>query len=259
MITAETKLNKIIPVLGLGTWEITGKNCSNCVSTALRLGYRHIDTAQMYRNEDYVGKGIKQSGLLRDDIFITTKIATGNLTPSRIRLSFIESLKKLETEYIDLLLIHWPTASMNLKACLDTMFELVEDNVLNFVGVSNFSSQLFEEAQNYGPVVNNQVVFNPYEADRSILDSVKRNGKTLTAYSPLARGKVYNDDRLKKIGKEHGKTAGQVSLRWLLQLGDISVIPKASSEDHQFENLDIFDFELNDEEMKQISGISYKE
>ena len=253
MLNASTKLNKIIPVIGLGTWEMTGKDCIESVTTALKMGYRHIDTAQNYNNEEYVGKGIKKSEVERDEIFITTKIATERLTPSGIRSSFNESLKKLEVDFIDLLLIHWPTPSMDLKSCLETMFELVEDNKLNYVGVSNFDPELFKEALRYGPVVNNQVKFTPYEQAFDVLEAVKENDETLTAYSPLARGKATTDKHLKEIGDKYDKTPSQVILRWLIQLGNVSVIPKASKEKHQLENLDIFDFELSEEDMNTIS------
>jgi diketogulonate reductase-like aldo/keto reductase len=252
MLTKDKKLNKILPVIGLGTWEITGKACTESVCNALKMGYRHIDTAQLYKNEEDVGTGIRKSEVPREDIFITTKIATGNLTPVKIRTSFLESLRRMQTDYIDLLLIHWPTESMDLKACLDTMFEMHEDNKLNYVGVSNFDADLFNESHNYGPVLTNQVKFSPYDNAFSELDAAKKAGCTLTAYSPLGRGKVSSDTKLKKIGEKYGKSPAQIALRWLLQLDNVSVIPKASSEEHLKENLDIFDFELTDEDMERI-------
>lgn len=252
MITKDKKLNKILPVIGLGTWEMKGSGCIESVCNALKMGYRHIDTAQLYDNEEDVGTGIRKSGIPREDVFITTKIATQNLTPNGIRTSFLESLKKLQTYYIDLLLIHWPTSSMDLKSCLDTMFEMHEDNKLKNVGVSNFNADLFNESHNYGPVITNQVKFSPYDNAFNELDAVKKAGCTLIAYSPLGRGKVNSDQKLKKIGEKYGKSPAQVALRWLLQLDNVSVIPKASSDEHLEENLDIFDFELTDEEMKTI-------
>lgn len=252
MFSPETRIKDIIPVIGLGTWNMRGGNCTASVQSGLNIGYRHLDTAQNYGNEREVGKGLKQSDVDREDIFITTKVASGNLTSSGIRSSFEGSLKKLDTGYVDLLLIHWPTSSMDLKECLDTMFELVDEGKVKYAGVSNFSPELFREATNIGPVANNQVKFSPYSPAFETLETIKETGKTLTAYSPLEQGQAVKDDIFGNIGEKYDKSASQVILRWLIQLGNISVIPKASSEDHRKENLEIFDFEISDEEMDKL-------
>lgn len=254
MLTIDKKLNKVLPVIGLGTWEMKGSTCIESVCDALQMGYRHIDTAQLYGNEEYVGSGIRKSKVPREEVFLTTKIATSRLEPNKIRSSFLESLKKLQTDYIDLLLIHWPVPSMDLKACLETMFEIQEDNKLNFVGVSNFDPELYKESLNYGAILTNQVKFTPYEKALRELEAAKKAGSTLTAYSPLARGKVSSDKNLKKIGEKYGKSPAQVTLRWLLQLGDVSVIPKAGKKEHLKENLNIFDFELSENDMNEITA-----
>ncbi|MFW5819819.1 MAG: aldo/keto reductase [Bacteroidota bacterium] len=255
MFSPETKIKDIIPVIGLGTWNMSGKTCIESVRSGLDTGYRHLDTAQNYGNEREVGKGLKESGIDRQEVFITTKVAYGNLTASGIRSSLKESLKKLDSDYVDLLLIHWPTSSMDLKECLDTMFELKDEEKVKFVGVSNFSPELFREAVNMGPVANNQVKFSPHDPAFETLETIKETGKTLTAYSPLERGEAVNDDIFKELEEKYNKSASQIILRWLIQLGNVSVIPKASSEDHRKENLDIFDFELSNDEMERLIRI----
>lgn len=257
-MTADDKILGIMPVIGLGTWEMTGSSCVNSVISGLNLGYRHIDTAQIYGNEKEVGKGIRLSGIDRNEIFVTTKVATGNLTPVRIKRAFSESLQKLATGYADLLLIHWPTAEMILKDCLDAMFELKEKNLVKHIGVSNFDPQLFKRAIDIGPVVTNQLKFTPYHVEFENLTVAKEQNKIITAYSPLSRGGILKDRTLNNIGSKYGKTASQVTLRWLLQLGNISVIPKAEKELHQKENMDIFDFELSGEDMESIKQLSLK-
>lgn len=255
---ADYKLLGIMPVIGIGTWEMTGYACTESVISALSLGYRHIDTAQIYGNEKEVGKAMQQSGIKREDIFLTTKIATSNLTPRKIRYTAAESLERLGTEYVDLLLIHWPTSDMNLRDCLKTMFELRDQSLVRYVGVSNFDPHLFREAMDIGPVLTNQLKFSPYHGEFENLKISQEYEKIITAYSPLARGGIANDRTLNKIGEKYGKTAAQVTLRWLIQLGNVSVIPKADSEQHQKENLEIFDFELSAEDADRIKQLSKK-
>ena len=252
MILANTRLKRILPVLGFGTWELNGQACSEAVENAIHIGYRHIDTAQLYNNEEEVGKGIQQSGVDRSDLFVITKIATDNLQPSRIISSTINSLRKLDMDYIDLLLIHWPIPRMDLKACLEAMFELQTKEYIKYVGVSNFGPELFLEALRFGPILNNQVKFSPYHQQSKNLEIAKAKNKTITAYSPLGRGEVARDQLLSIIGRKYNKTAAQIALRWLVQLGSVSVIPKAASEKHRIENFEIFDFELSKEDMQEI-------
>jgi diketogulonate reductase-like aldo/keto reductase len=242
----------IMPVIGLGTWDLNGPGCVAGVISALNMGYRHIDTAQIYGNEREVGRAIGASGLKREEIFLTTKVATGNLTPSRIVYSTGESLKRLGTDYVDLLLIHWPTEVMNLHDCLATMFELKEKGLVRYVGVSNFNHHLFMKAIDSGPVLTNQVRLTPYHPETENLQTAHKNNKIITAYSPLGRGSLANDRLLAAIGNKYRKSASQVALRWLIQLGNVSVIPKASGERHQKENISIFDFELSGEDMSSI-------
>lgn len=255
---ADYKVLGIMPVLGLGTWEISGVRCTDSVTSALKAGYRHIDTAQIYGNEKEVGEGIKQSGVNREDIFLTTKIATSNLTPSRIRNTMRESLEKLGTEYVDLLLIHWPTETMNLKDCLITMLELKDKDMVRYVGVSNFDPDLFRKSIEIADVLTNQVKFTPYHEEFENLSVATTHNKIITAYSPLGRGSITGDKTLTEIGRKYRKSAAQVILRWLIQLKNVSVIPKAVNPEHQRENADIFDFELSDEDMEKIRELSRK-
>ncbi|MGE5406135.1 MAG: aldo/keto reductase [Methanosarcina sp.] len=255
---ADDKVLGIMPVIGLGTWEMSGQDCTESVINALKLGYRHIDTAQIYGNEKEVGKGIQSSGVDRQEIFLTTKVATGNLTASRIKRTASESLTKLGTDYIDLLLIHWPTEAMDLRECLETMFELRDNGLVKYVGVSNFDSELFRKAIETGPVLTNQVKFTPYHEEFDNLKVAHEEEKIITAYSPLARGGIANDKILSTIGLKYGKTASQITLRWLIQLGNVSVIPKAHSSHHQEENIDIFDFELSEDDMERMMQLGRK-
>jgi len=252
---ADDKLFGIMPVIGLGTWEMTGNICIGGVASALNLGYRHIDTAQIYGNEKEVGKGIRQSEVKREEIFLTTKVATFNLTPAGINRTVPESMERLATSYVDLLLIHWPTGSMVLEDCLETMFGLKEKGLVKHVGVSNFDPGLFTKAMSIGPVLTNQVKFTPWHKEFENLAVARAKDRIITAYSPLARGGIVNDKTLGKIGSKYGKSASQVTLRWLIQLGNVSVIPKASGKRHQEEDIDIFDFELTPEEMESIKKI----
>jgi 2,5-diketo-D-gluconate reductase B len=256
---ADDKILGIMPVIGLGTWEMSGKGCVRSVDTALRMGYRHLDTAQIYGNEKEVGKGIKQSGVDRNEIFLVTKVATGNLTPSLIRSSARESLEKLDSGYIDLLLIHWPTEEMNLRNCLMTMLELKDAGITKYLGVSNFDPELFLESIKIGDVITNQLKFTPYHEQYGNLKVAVTHDRIITAYSPLAKGRVSGDPLLREIGAGYGKTASQVALRWLTQIKNVSVIPKASGEKHQQENIDIFDFELSGDEIEKIGSLSRKQ
>ncbi len=255
MLHKDTKISGIIPVIGFGTWNIHGQKCIDSVQNAIETGYHHIDTAQIYNNEEEVGKGIKKTNIRRDNVFITTKISMNHLTPGRIESSVHQSLEKLNTGYVDLLLIHWPTPDMDLEACLEVMFKMKDDNYVKHVGVSNFEPKLFKKALQFGPVVTNQVKFSPLNGQFENLEIAKENNISLTAYSPLERGRLTNNKILNRIGKKYNKTASQVLLRWLIQWGNVSVIPKAASEKHRKENIDIFDFELSDEDVKEINEV----
>ncbi|MGI8858758.1 MAG: aldo/keto reductase [Rubrobacteraceae bacterium] len=246
-----------VPSLGLGTYRLTGKTCAQAVETALSMGYRHIDTAQMYGNEAEVGRGISASGVDREDLFITTKIWTSDFAHDRVLGSTRESLRKLGTDHIDLLLMHWPPRnSTPLGETLGAMRELQDDGAVRHIGVSNFSTSLVEAAAEHAEIFCNQVEYHPFRSQPEILEQAREMDYLLTAYRPLYRGGVEDDATLEEIGEAHGKTAAQIALRWLIQQEKVSAIPKATSEDHLHSNLDVFDFELSAEEMERISGLS---
>ena len=245
-----------VPALGLGTWLLEGEACVRSVERALEIGYRHIDTAQVYENEKEVGRGLNQSELDRDDFFLTTKVWRENLEPERVRTSTEQSLKKLGVDYVDLLLVHWPSDEVPVEKTLEAMRKLQEEGKTRYIGVSNFPPARLEEALEVAPLFCNQVEYHPFLSQDELLEVMRPKGMLLTAYSPIARGKVVGDETLGAIGEAHGKSAVQVTLRWLLQQEHVAAIPKAANEDHLASNFDIFDFELSDEEMERIFSLA---
>jgi 2,5-diketo-D-gluconate reductase B len=244
-----------VPSLGLGTWRLTGGKCARAVERALVLGYRHIDTAQIYGNEEQVGQGIQNAGVDREEVFLVTKVWTSSFSYKRTIESTRESLRKLGTDYVDLLLMHWPNPSVLLEETLDAMTELQNEGSVRHVGVSNFSPSMVEEAARHANVFCNQVEYHPYKGQDELLEQARDMDYLLTAYSPVAKGAILNDRTLLGIGEAHGKTSAQVALRWLIQQEKIAAIPKATSEDHLKSNLNVFNFELSNEEMERISGL----
>lgn len=243
-----------VPKLGFGTWQIRGEDCYASVRDALDLGYRHIDTAQAYGNEDRVGEAIRDSEIDRDEVFLTTKIWKDSLASEDVRRTTTESLRKLKTEYVDLLLIHWPVDDVPLEETLDAMIELREQRKVRHIGVSNFTEKLVEGALQHAPIACNQVEYHPYLDQSNLVEQAADNGMMLTAYSPLGRGKVLGDEDLLEIGSRHGKSPVQVALRWLIQQPPVVAIPKAGTAAHRRANFDIFDFELSEDEMETISA-----
>ncbi len=244
-----------VPALGLGTYRLTGETCVGAVSLGLSIGYRHIDTAQMYGNEAEVGRGMEGSGVDRSEIFLTTKVWPSDFAHDRVISKTRESLKKLRTEHVDLLLMHWPGDGVPLGETLGAMRELQEEGAVRHVGVSNFSPSLVEEASEHADVFCNQVEYHVYRRQDALLDQARTQDYLLVAYRPLSRGGVERDATLREVGEAHGKTAAQVALRWLVQQEKVSAIPKATSEEHLRSNLDVFDFELTQEEMDRVSAL----
>jgi 2,5-diketo-D-gluconate reductase B len=246
-----------IPALGLGTWDLRGAVCAETVEQALRLGYRHIDTAEMYGNEKEVGEGLHASGVTRDDVFITTKVWPDNLAPADLERATKNSLARLRLESVDLLLIHWPNPRISLAGTISALCRMREAGFARNIGISNFTVPLIEEAVRLAtaPVVTNQIEWHPF-LDQSKV-AAGRHGLSVTAYSPIARGRAARDAALGKIGNRHGKTAGQVSLRFLVQEGAI-VIPRTSRRERLAENMAIFDFALDAGEMEEIRKLARK-
>jgi 2,5-diketo-D-gluconate reductase B len=242
-----------VPALGLGTWRLSGRSCYDAVRAALELGYRHIDTAEMYDNAEEVGRAIRQSGIDRAAIFLTTKVPPGKLRAAAARRSAEDSLRRLGLPYVDLLLIHWPSAEAPLGETLDAFAALQTEGKTRFIGVSNFTVPLLDEAARHGAdLLCNQVEYHPYLSQRPVLDAVRRLGMMLTAYAPVAKGRAVADGTLAAIGRKYGKCAAQVSLRWLIEQDGVAAIPKASSRAHLAQNLAIFDFVLTPEDRAAI-------
>jgi diketogulonate reductase-like aldo/keto reductase len=247
-----------MPALGFGTWRLSGDECVRAVDFALNNDYRHIDTAQIYENEAEVGDGIKKSGVARENIFLTTKVWRDNFTGKRVMESVEESLKKLKTDYVDLLLVHWPFPEVSIKELVEGVMEAQVEDKARLIGVSNFTVAQMAEAQKIsgGKICNNQVEYHPFLSQKPVLDYTQKNDMILTAYSPVARGKAISDPTLKEIGLKYGKSAGQVTLRWLTQQDRVAAIPKSATPENIKANMAIFDFELSEEDMKKISSLA---
>jgi 2,5-diketo-D-gluconate reductase B len=244
-----------LPRLGFGTWQIEGSEATDAVRDALEIGYRQIDTARAYENEAEVGEGIAQSGVDRGEIFLTTKIFPGDYEPEALKAAAEDSLRSLKTDYIDLLLLHWPDDSVPLERTLQAMVQLQEAGRIRHLGVSNFPAGLLAEAMAQAPVFCDQVEYHPFLGQDRLLELARANDVLVTAYSPLARGRVPGDATLTEIGEAHGKTAGQVALRWLLDQPKVTTVPKASSRDRRLENFDVFDFSLSDADRERIANL----
>jgi len=247
-----------VPVLGLGTWQLRASECESAVEKAIGLGYRHIDTAQIYDNETEVGTGIKNSGLARNEIFLTTKVWMDRVSQSMMMKSVDESLRKLKTDYVDLLLIHWPVTTVPFKEQMEALKEVRAAGKTKLIGVSNFTVQQMHEVHDelQAPIATNQVEYHPFLNQQPVLDYIRQNDMFLTAYSPLARGAVSDVSAIKEIGMKYNKTPGQVTLRWLVQQDNVVAIPKSASEKHILSNIDIFDFALTIDEMAKISALA---
>jgi 2,5-diketo-D-gluconate reductase B len=245
-----------IPAIGLGTWELRGRTCARLVEQALRLGYRHIDTAQVYENEREVGEGIRASGVKRDEIFLTTKVWTTHFKPNDLERSAKESLARLRLTEIDLLLLHWPNPQVPLAETLGALARVKQLGLARHIGVSNFTVALIEEAATAcpEPLACDQVEYHPYLNQSKVREACARHGMAVVAYSPLVKGRIKNDRALLRIGDRCRKTAAQVCLRWLVQQ-NVAAIPRTSKLERLSENLEIFDFELSEDEMNQISGM----
>jgi 2,5-diketo-D-gluconate reductase B len=245
-----------IPAVGLGTWELRGRTCARVVEQAIRLGYRHIDTAQVYENEREVGEGLRASRIRRDQMFVTTKVWTTHFAPNDLERSTKESLTKLRLTEVDLLLLHWPNPQVPLSETLGALANVRKLGLARHIGVSNFTVALIEEAVATcpEPLVCDQVEYHPYLDQTRVREACARHGMSVVAYSPLAKGRIKSDQTLAGIGKAHGKTAAQVCLRWLVQQ-NVAAIPRTSKIERLSENIEIFDFTLSEDEMLLISAM----
>jgi diketogulonate reductase-like aldo/keto reductase len=243
-----------IPVPGLGTYLINGNECVDVVEKALAMGYRMIDTAQDYGNESEVGLGIKRTRVPRNDIFLITKMAPDKLRFEEVTKSTKESLTKLDTDYLDLLLIHWPSTEVPLEETIGAMADLQKKGHIRHIGVSNFPPSLVEEASKHAGIFANEIEYHPYLVRQYLLDHAEDLEYLPIAYSPVAKGRIMEDTILREMGKNHGKTPAQIALRWLIQQG-VAPVPKASGTEHLEQNIDIFDFYLSEQEMIGIDAL----
>lgn len=242
-----------IPAIGLGTWELRGCSCARLVEQALRLGYRHIDTAEIYENEREVGEGLRASGVPRGEVFVTTKVWTDHLAPHEFERATKASLTRLRLSEVDLLLVHWPNPRIPLAETIGALCRMKSAGFARHIGVSNFTVPLVEAAVRAAtePLVVNQIEWHPFLDQSKVRAACKAHGIAITAYCPLARGRIIGNDVLVGIGKAHGKSAAQVSLRYLIQEGAI-VIPRTAKVQRLSENFAIFDFTLSEAEMTAI-------
>ncbi|WP_320199162.1 aldo/keto reductase [Agrobacterium sp. rho-13.3] len=247
-----------IPALGFGTFRMPDEDVHRILPQALALGFRHVDTAQIYKNEASVGDVIANSGIARGDIFLTTKVWVDEYKHDKFIASVDESLKKLKTDYVDLLLLHWPKSDVPLAERIGALNEVHKAGKVRNIGISNFNVALLEESVKLSdaPIANNQIEYHPYLDQKKVIEAARKHGISTTAYFLMADGKVPSDPVLNDIGAKHGKTAAQVALRWAVQQPDIIALSKTATESRLKENFDIFDFELSSGEMTAIHGLA---
>ena len=247
-----------IPALGFGTWPMRGQACVRAVAEALSVGYRHIDTAQGYGNEADVGEAIAKSGVPRSEIFLTTKVVPARASKALCLASVEESLRKLRTDYVDLLLPHWPNPAIPVAETIEALCAVKKLGLIRNIGLSNYTIDLMDRAiaASSEPIVANQIEYHPFIRQTKILAAIRARGMAIIAYSPTARGTVTGNATIDAIARRHRKTAAQVALRWLVQQGDVVAIPKSSHPDRISENFAIFDFVLSSAEMAEISALA---
>lgn len=247
-----------IPRIGFGTFELEPQVAYARVGDALAAGYRHIDTAQIYGNEAAVGAAIRESGVPRDQIFLTTKVWVDRFRDGDLQRSAEESLERLGLDYVDLLLLHWPNPQVALAETIGALNDARRRGLTRHIGVSNFTVALIGEAAaaSEAPLVTDQVEYHPYLSQAPVREALARRGMALTAYCPLGKGRVLKDPVIGRIAREHGKDAAQVVLRWHYQQPDVVAIPRSSKAERVRSNLDIFDFELGESEMAAISALA---
>ena len=246
-----------LPRLGLGTFRMQGEACRAAVESALALGYRHIDTAEMYGNEEAIGAAIAAAGVARRDLHVTTKVWNENLAPDAIRRAFDASLKKLRLDQIDLYLVHWPAKNMNLPKMFETLLKLKAEGRTRAIGVANFNIALLKTVveEIKAPIACNQVEYHVMLDQTRLRKYMAAKSIPLVAYCPLAQGRVAADATLMAIGRKHGASAAQVALKGLLDHDDVLAIPKASRAESQKANLDALNVGLDDEDLQAIAGL----
>lgn len=246
-----------MPELGLGTWRMKGEDCTAAVEGALARGYRHIDTAQMYGNEDAVGDALANTPVARGDIHLTTKVWWENLAPDAMQRAMAESLTKLRQSYVDLYLIHWPSPTMDLAAALGQMVAFKEQGLARNIGVANFPISLLRQAvvEIGAPIAVNQFEYHVLLDQTKLVDECRSLGVAVTAYCPLAQGRLADHPSLTAIAEKHKASAAQVALKWLLDQDGVSPIPKAARAESQQANLDAMKLVLDDADRAAIAAL----
>ncbi|MFC7200240.1 aldo/keto reductase [Halospeciosus flavus] len=250
-----------MPVLGLGTWQNEDpEQCAQSVEAALEVGYRHVDTAQIYENEDAVGDGLERADVDREDVFLATKIWTSNLSYDDVLETFDESLDRLDVDYVDLLYVHWPANEYEAEDTLAAFDELYDEGRIEHVGVSNFEPRHLDTAREVldAPLFANQVEMHPLLPQEDLRAYADDHDVELVAYSPLARGDVFDVPAIQDVAEKHGVSEARVSLAWLREKG-VTAIPKATSEEHVVDNWRSLDVELDDADVEQIDAIEAEE
>jgi 2,5-diketo-D-gluconate reductase B len=244
-----------MPAIGFGTSALG--NCGEIVATALKLGYRHIDTAWKYGTERGVGKGIRASGVPRSEIFLTTKVSHEYLHTDDFARSVDESLENLQVDYVDLLLVHWPNPDIPLHEPIAALAKAKREGLARHIGVANFNIALLDEAIRLcpEPLVTLQAEYHAHLDQTKLTEECRRRGLIFTAYCPLGRGRLLRDPVLADIAAHKGRPLAQVALRWLIQQGNIVPIPRSSSAKRMAENLGVFDFTLTEDEMRRIAAL----
>jgi len=251
-----------IPKLGLGTWQNSdSEECKNSVKTALNMGYEHIDTAQAYENEQDVGKGLAAADVNREDFFLASKVWINNLSSEDVKSSTEESLDKLGVDSVDLMYIHWPSGAYSPEETLEAFKDLVEEGKIDSIGISNFRPDQVDEAMDIAGehIIANQVEMHPLLQQEELLEKCREHDIYLVAYSPLARGKVFEIPEIRDIAEKHDVSPAQVSLAWLMQKENVVVIPKATSEEHIEDNFEALDLELDEEDIEEIDGLERRD
>jgi 2,5-diketo-D-gluconate reductase B len=246
-----------VPEIGMGTHRLHDRECTRVIRQALDIGYRHIDTARMYKNEREIGEAMSVSSVSRENIFLATKVWHTDLDADDVLQTTEESLRQLDTPYVDLLMIHWPSERYDLRKTIESMLVLRDQGKAMNIGVCNFPLKLLKEVKEEirAPIFCDQVEFHPFIDQLDLLDYGIENEILLTAYSPLAQGRVEENEYLRQIGEKYNKTPAQVALRWLIEQENVVAIPKSSSREHLEQNINIFDFKLTDGEFDRIDRL----
>jgi 2,5-diketo-D-gluconate reductase B len=255
-----------MPRLGLGTYKNTDREqCIESVKTAIEMGYRHVDTAQMYDNEEYVGEGIAQAldetDVSREDLFVATKLDTDNTGHDDVIETTKESLDRLGLDYVDLMYVHWPTDAYDPEETLPALDELVDEGLIDHVGLSNFRPDQLDEARDVldTDLFAHQVEMHPMLPQRDLVSYAQEHDHYLVAYCPIARGQVADNDRIQEIAERHDASPYQVSLAWLLSKDNVAAIPKATGEEHIRDNFGALDITLSEDDLATIDNIGERE